>query len=64
MTKKMKRTMKDEGNRTVSNFSLYLEPDTLARMRAFKEDRGMPLAEQVRRAIESWLDEQQKGRTR
>ena len=40
-------------------FSLRLEPALLERMRTCKRRDGIPMAEQVRRALAMWLDDRE-----
>ncbi len=38
---------------------LFLPEPTQARLRALSDDRGLPVAELMRRAIDEWLERQQ-----
>ncbi len=44
-------------NRTKEPYAFWISPDQKAALRAIKDRDGIPVSEQIRRAIDLWLDE-------
>ena len=44
-------------NRTKEPYAFWISPDQKAALRAIKERDGIPVSEQIRRAIDQWLAE-------
>ena len=44
-------------NRTKEPYAFWISPDQKEALRAIKERDGIPVSEQIRRAIDSWLAE-------
>ena len=44
-------------NRTKEPYAFWISPDQKAALRAIKERDGIPVSEQIRRAIDRWLAE-------
>ncbi len=44
-------------NRTKEPYAFWISPDQKAALRAIKDRDGIPVSEQIRRAIDQWLAE-------
>jgi len=44
-------------NRTKEPYAFWISPDQKEALRAIKDRDGIPVSEQIRRAIDRWLDE-------
>ena len=44
-------------NRTKEPYAFWISPDQKAALRAIKDRDGIPVSEQIRRAIDQWLKE-------
>ena len=44
-------------NRTKEPYAFWISPDQKAALRAIKDRDGIPVSEQIRRAIDQWLEE-------
>ena len=44
-------------NRSKEPYAFWISPDQKAALRAIKERDGIPVSEQIRRAIDQWLAE-------
>jgi predicted DNA-binding protein len=40
--------------------NIYLRPDQMKRLEALRKKSGATMAEQIRRAIDAWLDKEEK----
>ncbi len=44
-------------NRTKEPYAFWISPDQKAALREIKDRDGVPVSEQIRRAIDQWLEE-------
>ena len=44
-------------NRSKEPYAFWISPDQKAALRAIKDRDGIPVSEQIRRAIDQWLEE-------
>ncbi len=44
-------------NRSKEPYAFWISPDQKAALRAIKDRDGIPVSEQIRRAIDRWLEE-------
>ena len=51
-------------NRTKEPYAFWISPDQKAALRAIKDRDGIPVSEQIRRAIDQWLAERAGTRRR
>jgi len=50
-------------NRTKEPYAFWISPDQKAALRAIKDRDGIPVSEQIRRAIDLWLEEEASDRS-
>jgi hypothetical protein len=48
-------------NRTKEPYAFWISPDQKAELQAIKDRDGIPVSEQIRRAIDQWLEEKAAG---
>ena len=49
-------------NRSKEPYAFWISPDQKAALRAIKDRDGIPVSEQIRRAIDQWLEEKGPGK--
>ena len=50
-------TSQRKPNRSKEPYAFWISPDQKERLRAIKERDGIPVSEQIRRAVDQWLKE-------
>ena len=55
-------TSRRKPNRTKEPYAFWISPDQKEALRVIKERDGIPVSEQIRRAIDQWLAEKAASR--